>query len=103
VIKGDAKIACIAAASILAKVERDRLMTELAQQYPHYGFDRHFGYSTPEHMDALRQHGPCAIHRRSFAPVREAHARFGIVLPEIAPAVLQAAEAADQDPDARAF
>jgi ribonuclease HII len=70
VVKGDAKIACIAAASILAKVERDRMMTELAEQYPHYGFDRHFGYSTPEHLEALRQHGPCAIHRRSFAPIQ---------------------------------
>lgn len=71
VIKGDGRIACIAAASILAKTERDRLMTEYAVQYPGYGFERHFGYSTPEHLEALRAFGPCALHRRSFSPVRE--------------------------------
>jgi ribonuclease HII len=71
VIKGDGKYACIAAASILAKVERDRLMTEYATEYPQYGFERHFGYPTPEHLEALRKFGPCPIHRRSFAPVRE--------------------------------
>lgn len=71
VVKGDGKYACIAAASILAKVERDRIMTEYAVQYPEFGFERHFGYPTPEHLEALRKHGPCPIHRRSFAPVRE--------------------------------
>jgi ribonuclease HII len=71
VIKGDGIYACIAAASILAKTVRDALMTELAAEHPRYGFDRHFGYSTPEHLTALREHGPCIIHRRSFAPVRE--------------------------------
>jgi ribonuclease HII len=71
VIKGDGIYACIAAASILAKVERDRLMTEYALEYPHYGFERHFGYPTPEHLEALKVHGPCPIHRRSFAPVKE--------------------------------
>lgn len=72
VIKGDGKIACIAAASILAKVERDRRMVEYATEYGVYGFDRHFGYPTPEHLAALRTHGPCPIHRRSFGPVKEA-------------------------------
>jgi ribonuclease HII len=71
VIKGDGKYACIAAASILAKVTRDRIMVRFAAVYPEYGFDRHFGYPTPEHFEALRTHGPCPIHRRSFAPVRE--------------------------------
>jgi ribonuclease HII len=70
VVKGDGKIACIAAASILAKVERDRLMVELAKEYPQYGFDKHFGYSTPEHLEALRLHGPCVIHRRSFTRIQ---------------------------------
>ena len=70
VIKGDAKYACIAAASILAKVERDRIMVAYASEYPEYGFDRHFGYPTPEHFQTLQEHGPCLIHRRSFAPVR---------------------------------
>jgi ribonuclease HII len=70
VIKGDGKIACIAAASILAKTHRDRLMVEMALIYPQYGFENHFGYPTPEHLEALRVHGPCAIHRRSFAPLR---------------------------------
>ncbi len=72
VVKGDAKIACIAAASILAKVERDRIMCRLAADYPEYGFERHFGYATPDHREALRRHGPCAIHRRSFLTVQEA-------------------------------
>lgn len=70
VVKGDATYAAIAAASILAKTERDRLMTELSGEYPEYGFDRHFGYPTPEHLAALRAHGPCPLHRRSFEPVR---------------------------------
>ncbi|MCC7477527.1 hypothetical protein IT575_03625 [bacterium] len=58
-------------ASILAKVERDRMMRELALAYPHYGFERHVGYGTPEHRAALQTHGPCEIHRRSFRPVLE--------------------------------
>ena len=70
VIKGDGKIACIAAASIIAKVTRDRYMVELATKHPEYGFERHFGYPTPEHLAALAEHGPCPHHRRSFAPVR---------------------------------
>lgn len=68
VIKGDGKIAEIAAASILAKVARDRFMVEISCQYPKYGFDRHFGYPTPEHLSALQEHGPCEIHRMSYAP-----------------------------------
>ncbi len=71
VVKGDGKFAAIAAASILAKVTRDRLMVEYAKEYPQYGFERHFGYPTPEHLAALREFGPCPIHRKSFAPVRE--------------------------------
>ena len=71
VIDGDAKIACIAAASILAKTERDRIMARYALDYPQYGFERHFGYSTPEHLAALREHGPCPLHRRSFQRIRE--------------------------------
>ncbi|HVT11446.1 MAG TPA: ribonuclease HII [Fimbriimonadaceae bacterium] len=70
VIDGDAKIACIAAASILAKTERDRIMTAYAAQFPEYGFERHFGYSTPEHFKALEKFGPCPIHRRSFGPCK---------------------------------
>ena len=72
IVKGDGKYACIAAASILAKTHRDQLMRDMALVYPQYGFDSHFGYSTPEHFEALRTHGPCPIHRRTFAPVREA-------------------------------
>ena len=71
VIKGDTKIRAISAASILAKVHRDRLCTLLHEAHPLYGFDGHKGYATPEHLDALRRHGPCNAHRRSFAPVRE--------------------------------
>ena len=71
VIGGDAKIKSISAASILAKVHRDRLCLELHREHPQYGFDGHKGYSTPEHLAALRVHGACPHHRRSFAPVRE--------------------------------
>ncbi|HEC21467.1 MAG TPA: ribonuclease HII [Chloroflexi bacterium] len=69
-VKGELKSISIAAASIIAKVERDRLMIRLAGQYPDYGFARHKGYGTPQHRRALAELGPCPIHRRSFAPVR---------------------------------
>ncbi len=69
-VGGDAKMAAISAASILAKVQRDRWCQDLHAEYPHYGFGGHKGYPTPEHLAALQQHGPCAAHRRSFAPVR---------------------------------
>ncbi len=72
IVKGDAKVQCIAAASILAKVHRDRLCAELHQRHPQYGFDGHKGYPTPAHLAALREHGPCPEHRRTFAPVRDA-------------------------------
>ncbi|HEY0858521.1 MAG TPA: ribonuclease HII [Albitalea sp.] len=72
VIGGDARVKCISAASILAKVHRDRLCLQLHELHPQYGFHEHKGYSTPAHLAALKQHGACAIHRRSFAPVREA-------------------------------
>jgi len=70
IVKGDAKVQAIAAASILAKVHRDRLCLEMHERYPQYGFAAHKGYPTAEHLLALRTHGPCAEHRRSFAPVR---------------------------------
>jgi ribonuclease HII len=70
VVRGDAKVAAISAASILAKVTRDNLCRVLHQVHPQYGFDVHKGYPTPEHLLALRQHGACAAHRRSFAPVQ---------------------------------
>ena len=70
IVKGDAKVRAISAASILAKVYRDRLCLELHAQHPQYGFDGHKGYPTPAHLAALREHGACAEHRRSFAPVR---------------------------------
>jgi ribonuclease HII len=70
VIKGDGLSFSIAAASVLAKVTRDRLMLEHDRRWPVYGFARHKGYPTPEHLAALERHGPCPIHRRSFAPVR---------------------------------
>ena len=70
-IKGDSRSASIAAASILAKVTRDRLMLQLDAIYPQYGFARHKGYPTADHIAALRTHGPCPEHRRSYGPVRE--------------------------------
>ena len=66
IVKGDAKIPAISAASILAKVARDRAMVEYHRLYPEYGFDIHKGYLTKGHMEALRKHGPCPIHRKSF-------------------------------------
>ncbi len=65
-IKGDAKSASIAAASILAKVSRDRFIKEIAEKYPEYGFEKHKGYGTKAHTDAILKYGPCEIHRRTF-------------------------------------
>lgn len=70
IVKGDAKCLSIAAASIIAKVTRDRLMVELGRAFPHYGFERHKGYGTPEHQQALHRHGVTDHHRRSFRPVQ---------------------------------
>lgn len=72
VVKGDSLSFSIAAASVIAKVTRDRLMRQWAVKYPQYGFDGHKGYGTPEHLAALRRHGPCPLHRWSFAPVAQA-------------------------------
>lgn len=71
VVKGDATVPSISAASILAKTDRDAMMDALHERFPDYGFDRHRGYPTPEHVAALRRLGPIDAHRRSFAPVRE--------------------------------
>ncbi|HRD76283.1 MAG TPA: ribonuclease HII, partial [Hyphomicrobiaceae bacterium] len=70
IVKGDARCLSIAAASIIAKVTRDRLMIALARELPGYGFERHKGYGTPEHQDALRRLGVTEQHRRSFKPVQ---------------------------------
>ena len=71
IVRGDTKVAAISAASILAKVARDDLMVSASKDYPEYGFDRHKGYGTREHMFALKQYGPSKLHRRTFAPVRD--------------------------------
>ncbi len=71
-VKGDARVTCIAAASILAKVDRDACLRSYDEQYPGYGLAGHKGYPTPEHREALRRLGPTPEHRRSYAPVREA-------------------------------
>ncbi len=71
IVGGDAQVASISAASILAKTARDQEMTEMEARYPGYGFAQHKGYGTRQHMDALRELGPTPIHRRSFAPVRK--------------------------------
>ena len=70
IVKGDSKVPAISAASILAKVHRDRLCDEWHAQFPAYGFDAHKGYGTATHLQALRTHGPCPWHRQSFAPVQ---------------------------------
>lgn len=77
IVKGDAKVPAISAASILAKVTRDHWCLRLHERYPHYGFDRHKGYGTAEHLAALGEWGPCPEHRRSFAPVARAIALHG--------------------------
>ncbi len=77
IIGGDATVACISAASILAKVTRDRICVEHEPHYPQYGFATHKGYCTAAHLAALEAHGPCAWHRRSFEPVRIAALRRG--------------------------
>jgi ribonuclease HII len=72
IVGGDDRVAAISAASILAKTTRDRIMVELDEIYPDYEFARHKGYGTRAHFERLQQHGPCRVHRRSFAPVRDA-------------------------------
>jgi ribonuclease HII len=81
IIKGDQKDASIAAASIVAKVYRDAHMASLGQRYPAYGFEQHMGYGTAAHMAALEAHGPCPVHRRSFAPVADAERRMSMAAP----------------------
>ena len=71
VVKGDSKVAAISAASILAKTSRDELMLELHERYPQYGFAIHKGYPTAMHIEALKKHGACSEHRKSFKPVRD--------------------------------
>ena len=85
VVKGDQRIPQISAASILAKVARDEVMADLAQQFPGYGFERHMGYPTRAHFEALQQLGPTPVHRRSFAPVQAALAAH----PQIAAATVE--------------
>jgi ribonuclease HII len=75
-VKGDSRSHSIAAASILAKVTRDRLMRQAHEEFPHYGFAQHKGYPTPGHLQALAAHGPCPLHRRSFAPVAQQEFKF---------------------------
>lgn len=79
VVGGDATVKSISAASILAKVTRDQMCLEHAERWPQYGFAAHKGYSTAEHLAALEAHGPCEWHRKTFAPVRLAAARFACV------------------------
>ena len=71
IVKGDLKERCISAASIIAKEHRDALMQEAARDYPHYAWERNKGYRTADHLAALREYGPCPLHRRSFAPVAQ--------------------------------
>jgi ribonuclease HII len=99
--KGDGLDFSIAAASIVAKVHRDRVMDELAREHPEYGFERHKGYCTPEHQDAIRRLGPCAIHRKSFTFIRELRGEYSALFYDLkrrldaaaAPAELQAIDA----------
>jgi ribonuclease HII len=78
VIKGDRAVACVAAASVLAKVTRDRIMAGHHEELPHYGFDVHKGYSTTEHLAALAEHGPCDVHRWSYTNVATVAIEHGV-------------------------
>lgn len=77
IVGGDASEPCISAASILAKEHRDRIMRAAALDYPHYGWERNMGYGTAEHLAALREHGSCPLHRRSFSPVAQTFLPLG--------------------------
>jgi ribonuclease HII len=81
VVKGDAQSLCVAAASIVAKVARDRIMARAAESHPAYGWVRNKGYPTPEHLLALGRHGPCPLHRRSFAPVAKLILKDAVTAP----------------------
>jgi ribonuclease HII len=93
VVRGDEMIDCISAASIVAKVARDEAMLECHRQYPRYGFDSHKGYLTAMHRAALKQHGPCPLHRKTYAPIRELLAGCN---------TNEGVESADEDVSARA-
>jgi ribonuclease HII len=93
--KGDGIDFSIAAASIVAKVHRDRVMDELAQEHPGYGFERHKGYCTPEHQDAIRRLGPCAIHRKSFTFIRELRGEYSALFYDLKRRLDAAAAAVD--------
>jgi ribonuclease HII len=81
-VEGDRRSATVAAASIIAKVTRDRMMAEADREYPHYGFGRHKGYATLEHLAALMMHGPCPLHRRTFSGVIVQQDLFSIIADE---------------------
>jgi len=83
-VAGDCKSYSIAAASVLAKVTRDRKMIELDSQYPGYGFAGHKGYATPQHVAAIQALGPCPSHRRSFRPIRPRETELELFAPELA-------------------
>ena len=83
IVKGDSKSASIAAASILAKVHRDELMAKYAIKYPEYGFEKNKGYGTAKHLEALKKHGACPIHRKTFAPVRDVLEVSKVIQPEL--------------------
>ncbi|RZS34671.1 RNase HII [Herbihabitans rhizosphaerae] len=101
VIKGDLAVACIAAASVLAKVTRDRIMAGLHDDLPVYGFDEHKGYCTPSHTRALGEHGPSAEHRWSFVNVASAGARHGLRAPHRVALSVAAAEVVQNGESAR--
>jgi ribonuclease HII len=93
--KGDGLDFSIAAASIVAKVHRDALMDELSREHPDYGFDRHKGYCTPEHQDAIRRLGPCTIHRKSFTFIRELRGEYSALFYDLKRRLDEAAAAAE--------
>jgi ribonuclease HII len=95
-VKGDCRSYSIAAASVLAKVTRDRLMVDFDRLYPAYGFAVHKGYGTPQHLEAIAAHGPCPIHRRSFAPFRPVEEELELFSADNIAAISIAAAASDK-------
>ena len=98
VIKGDAKCATVAAASIVAKVHRDALLVALHEHYPQYGFAQHKGYASPQHIAALNEHGPCDQHRRAFWRVRAAWDALPGMEQFVADEAAAAAESCEPEP-----
>jgi len=102
-VQGDARSYSIAAASVLAKVTRDRMMLDFDKEFPGYGFAEHKGYATPQHMAAIEQNGPCPLHRRTFSPFRPLETELDLFPDESLPAVIDSSKQTGEDRESRAL